>query len=701
MARHSARPDRALFIWPRGNFYVEQAGQSMVLVALMFVVLMAGAAMSIDIGRFYAERRFIQTAVDNAALACAINYSRGGTTLTAYTAADRVLQDRNLQHNPLGLTLTYPAYDATALSYGYDDSVLAAINLNSGILPVSSPATGCRVAITVAVPTYLIKIVSPALNTIPMTTRAYAKAKGGFLPSVVKRYLNVGDTDDNPTDDGSDEFVDTTAQAGFDSACHAGSNYLPSCAQATTANPGREIVLFGASQKGSDNNFRGYIGLDVRNFETADPPNTENLIHQSYNGVSPNATINTLKDFEANWIAGGYPGPDICVVNPTSFDKCAQIATIDGSSSGAFVDLYRQYFKVGDIGLFQLYDGQVKSVPDFTFVAPTLTVPSGGAIPAKTVAYTMSNQFAATTSTICTEIIPDDGTLTPRSDGSPGPGDTTGKNPFTMGHISLTSGTCTGTGTGNFASNPTPPGPGVTSYNQIWSGMTATGAQQGIYEVFLRGTASAPYSSRVHAFPAKVVVGGQSTEYVITSSQSQRTTSMLGLPATIDWNIVVDTGTGGTKWQTTGGSADGPITVSWESCPRNDVTPPAVPTVLSCYIGTVGTTSTTVTAGNTVVVSVATTGVSTQKTYNGWIRTVGNDNSGHPVVKLWPVKLDVDQASGGTRNYVDVIGYAAYQITAIDSNDVYGRAVTAAYLDPNDPALAIAKKIVLVPWETP
>jgi hypothetical protein len=654
--------------------------------------------MSIDIGRFYAERRFIQTAVDNAALACAINYSRGGTKETAWNAANAVLQDRNLKHNPLGLTLLYPDRDDTGLTYGYDDGVLAAINLNSGILPVSSPATGCRVAITVAVPTYLIKIVSPALNTISMTTRAYAKAKGGLLPSVVKRYLNVGDADDNPTDDGADEFVDTTAQEFFDSACHAGSNYMPSCRQATTANPGREIVLFGASQKGSDNNFRGYIGLDVRNFEDADPPGSDNLTHWSYNGVAQNASINTLKDFEANWIGAGYPGPDICIVTSAEFKKCAQIATIDGSSSGVFVDLYNQYFKVGDIGLFQLYDGQVKSVPDFTFVAPTLTVPNGGAIPSKTVAYTMSNQFAATTSTICTDIVADDGTITN------GPGDTTGKNPFTTGAISTTLGVlpCTGIGAGNFSSNPTPSGPvPVTSYNQTWSGMTATGAQQGIYEVFVRGSASAPYASRIHSFPAKVVVGGQSTEYVISSSQSQRTTTIVGLPGTIDWNMVVDTGTGGTKWQPSGGSADGPITVSWESCPRNDVTPPAVPTVLNCYIGTVGTISTTVTAGNTVAVTVATTGVATKTTYNGWIRTVGNDNSGHPVVKLWPVKLDVDQATGGTKNYIDVIGYAAYKITKIDSNDVYGRAVTAEYDDPNDPGLAIAKKIVLVPWETP
>jgi hypothetical protein len=30
-----------------------------------------------------------------------------------------------------------------------------------------------------------------------------------------------------------------------------------------------------------------------------------------------------------------------------------------------------------------------------------------------------------------------------------------------------------------------------------------------------------------------------------------------------------------------------------------------------------------------------------------------------------------------------------------------GRAITGAYLDPNDPAVAIAKKTSLVPWETP
>src|SRR5581483_3899064 len=96
------------------------------------------------------------------------------------------------------------------------------------------------------------------------------------------------------------------------------------------------------------------------------------------------------------------------------------------------------------------------------------------------------------------------------------------------------------------------------------------GAQQVIYQVFLRGRATAPYASRIPSLLVKVVVGCQSSESDISSSQSHHTTSLVGLPATMSWNIVVGTGSGSTKWQTTGGSAEGPITVSWEGCPRSD-----------------------------------------------------------------------------------------------------------------------------------
>ena len=673
----------------RSGFARQETGQSIVLVALMFAVLMASGAMALDIGRFYSERRFIQGAVDASALACAIKYSQTGDVAQAWSAGDAVLRQRNLNKNPLGIGVIYAARGSET----YDQNIVSDQNLNSGILPVHVQGTGCRVAITVDVPTYLIKVVSPSLNTISMTTRAYAKAKGGFLPSVVKRYLNTGDADDNPTDDGSNEFVDTTAAEGFDSACHAGSNYAPSCIPASTSTPGREIVLFGASQPATnDSSFRGYIGLDVRNFSDANPPNSNNLLHDSYNGVAPDASINTLKDFEGAWIGEGYPGPDICVVQSANFDKCAQLAVINGSSSGIFVDWYNQFFRPGDIGMFQLYDGTVKTVPDFTMSPPSLSIPNNGTIPAKTVPYTMSSQFAASQSAICTQIIPDDGTVTS------GPGDTTGRNPFLNGHITLAGGaSCAGSGVGNFSSNPTPSY--VSTYNQTWQNMTASNvsADQGIYQVFLRGTASAPYASRVHDYVVDVVVSSQAREFYVDTSDSTLSSTLTGLPATISWNITVRVDKGGqTRW--TAGQ-DGDVTVRWESCPRSD---DASPIVLTCYIDTLGNTSRTITPTNTVAVTALTAGASSQHSYTGWIRALGTDRNGHPVNKLWKVRLDVDQSgTGSTTEYVDVVGYAAYRITRLDSNDVYGRAVTAAYLDPNDPALAIGKKIYLVPWETP
>lgn len=675
---------------PTREFLWREGGQSVVLVALMFAVLMGFTAMSIDIGRFYAERRFVQNAVDSAALACAVKYATSGQDAAqAWAAGDAVLQQRNLLHNPLGLALDY----AERGEEQYDGGIVQPVNLNSGILPTSNQGLGCRVAISVRVPTYLIKVVSPSLNTIGLTTRAYAKAKGGLLPSVVKRYLNVGDTDNDPTNDGANEFVDTTAASGYDSACHAYSNYLPSCVPASLTQPGREIVLFGASQTAdNDSSFRGYIGLDIRDFSDAIPPDSANLVHApyNYNGVAPDVTVNTLKDFEANWITQGYPGPDICTVDTTQFLKCAQIAAINGSSSGIFVDYYNQFFSPGDIGLFQLYDGTTKSVPDFTFAPPTLAVPTNGSVPSKVVAYSMSSQFAITASQICTQVIFDDGTIT-------GAADTTGMNPFNTGALSLTStgGTCTGTGHGNFASNPTPAN--ATSYNQTWSGMTATNAHQGIYQVFLRGSASAPYASRVHDLPVKVNVNNQVVEYDLAGSTTQQSVSLASLPATVAYTQQVGTNSGPRRWQPSGGSADGIITVSWDSCPVSIVDS----TSLSCYIGSPGTRTATVVAGNNIDVTVSTSGATSPNTYYGWLRFTGTDHTGNPVVKLEQLRLDVDQATGGTTEYIDVIGYAAYQITHMDSNDVYGRAVSQAYLDPNDSALSLGKKITLVPWETP
>src|SRR5216117_3228813 len=88
--------------------HTDEGGQTIVLVALLFVVLLGFAALSLDVGRFYAERRYLQNAVDSAALACARAYGHGGTVHSAWNAADNILQSFNLRGDPIGAAVTYP-----------------------------------------------------------------------------------------------------------------------------------------------------------------------------------------------------------------------------------------------------------------------------------------------------------------------------------------------------------------------------------------------------------------------------------------------------------------------------------------------------------------------------------------------------------------------------------------------------------------
>ena len=88
--------------------------------------------------------------------------------------------------------------------------------------------------------------------------------------------------------------------------------------------------------------------------------------------------------------------------------------------------------------------------------------------------------------------------------------------------------------------------------------------------------------------------------------------------------------------------------------------------------------------------------------YKGWVRETGLDDvTNKRVTHLLEVTLEVAVVSGGATQYADVLGYAVFEVTSIDSNEVMGKAITGMYLDPNDPALAVGRKIGLVPWEEP
>jgi hypothetical protein len=632
----------------------------------MFTVLMGFAALGIDVGRFYSERRFIQDAVDSAALACAYKYAQGGVAVDAWNAADSVLQSRNLKANPLGITAAYAARGSEV----YDGGVVGDQNLNSGILPVSTNGRGCRVAITVDVPTFLIKIVSPTLNTITMTTRGYAKSKTGFLPSVVKRNANPP----GPGNGSTNNFIDHIMAENQDYQCT--STNPAACTVASPAAMGREFVLFGQSAKATnDASFRGYVALDIRDFTTVD--GLGSLVHTAYNSVSPTASVNTLKAYEAAWINEGYPGPDICVVQVGNYAPCAQLAVLNGSSSGIFVIDYNNRFAVGDKVLLQLYDGTVKTVPDFNLTSGTLNLPATGTTNT-TVAFTYSPQFQTSGATVTSSLIPDNGTMTTDGGG-------TATNPFLSGCSTF----------GTFSANPTPAG--SATYTQNWNSITTLNCDRGIYQAWVRGTSSAPYTSRIHESLVNVIVDGQQRDYSLASSDAFEAIAAPGVQANFPLNITT-AGSGPTKW-----TGNGLLTASWAKCPTS-TSKSFLPEVLVCGIdGNFALTSVgSLNPGSLHTFNTQTFLARSDEIYKGYIRVTGLDDiTNKRVTHLLEVTIESAVVSGGATQYADVTGYAVFQITAYDSNEVFGRAITGAYLDPNDPALAVGRKIGLVPWEQP
>jgi hypothetical protein len=54
------------------------------------------------------------------------------------------------------------------------------------------------------------------------------------------------------------------------------------------------------------------------------------------------------------------------------------------------------------------------------------------------------------------------------------------------------------------------------------------------------------------------------------------------------------------------------------------------------------------------------------------------------------------ESSGG--QYVDIIGFAVFEVTNLDANAITARAVSPIAANANDPALRRAQRARLVPW---
>jgi hypothetical protein len=521
------------------------------------------------------------------------------------------------------------------------------------------------------------------VTTLDTGAQARCDLQGGpAVPIVARRYANQpgpgsGFVDHLATAASSGSgVVDATNPRGYDVRTPA-----------SEGTPGPQFAIYGPNSKAhNDSSFRGFVGLDVRNFE-----GTDTRVY--YNGVTAGMNPNTLKDKEGAYLVTGYPGPQFPPV-ATPPTGATQIAVLSGNSTSFVVQQFDDSFRVGDRVMLAVYDGTVMEIPDFT-ISPPVEV----AIPSTTV-----TPFDGPTTTISrNDAFHSTVTLSMRGDGGA----------TAAGHPAY-----------DILPDPsvTPPAAGDMT-EPIWSAnvfepakngttvrlndMVTNTIPPGIYTVWIEGESGNPYYQRRQVpVPVRVQTDGNhdgdyndavdvkvTRDFSLANSVLDGSTAALG--GAISLPLRVSTGSGTTNWGS-GPAAETNVSLSWDT-----------DTLTSCSLqpaslgmGTIGFSSSSVTpttgTGTAVTLSINTSGLA-QGCYLFTIRASGVNSNAQPVSHLATVRFTVATTSSSGQ-YVDVIGFAVFQIDAVGSNDIVGHAVTGITADPNDPTLRRAQRPRLVPW---
>jgi Flp pilus assembly protein TadG len=650
-------------------------GQVLVMFAVLLVLLLAFAGIAIDVGRVTAERRHAQAAADAGALAACRALIAGETDTAAATAAQQVTL-ANLELSPAGASAVIsspPSYEDLDGS-----GAVGADELVSGIVVAG---TTVRVAVDSTVETMLAKVVGfPTLGT---GARARCDLQGGpAVPIVARRYANQPGPGSSFVDhlataaSSGSGVVDATNPRGYDVRTPA-----------SEGTPGPQFAIYGPNSKAhNDSSFRGFVGLDVRNFE-----GTDTRVY--YNGVTAGMNPNTLKDKEGAYLITGYPGPQFPPV-ATPPTGATQIAVLSGNSTSFVVQQFDDSFRVGDRVMLAVYDGTVMEIPDFT-ISPPVEI----AIPSTTV-----TPFDGPTTTISrNDAFHSTVTLSMRGDGG---ATAAGHPPY------------------DILPDPsvTPPAAGDMT-EPIWSAnvfepakngttvrlndMVTNAIPPGIYTVWIEGESGNPYYQRRQVpVPVRVQTDGNNDgdyndavdvkvtrDFSLANSVLDGSTATLG--GAISLPLRVSTGNGTTNWGS-GPAAETNVSLSWDT----DTLTTCSLQPASLGMGTIGFSSSSVTpttgTGTAVTLSINTSGLA-QGCYLFTIRAHGVNSNAQPVSHLATVRFTVATTSSSGQ-YVDVIGFAVFHVDAVGSNDIVGHAVTGIAADPNDPTLRRAQRPRLVPW---
>ena len=319
--------------------------------------------------------------------------------------------------------------------------------------------------------------------------KALVATKGDLLPIAVRHYINapgpfVGAV--APCDGNTNHFQDLVATANTSclgsttdgslrSTPNPGLPFNGTTPDDDPVNHGPIIALVGQGAAPSNAaSFRGFVALDIRNFQYASPPS-----NVFYNGVTAGTNANTLKAMEAGWVATGYPGPDFPPVTVPP-DPNDQVAIIDGNSSGIIIDAINDRYNPGDEILAAVYSGTVSSIPDFSYAVPsTVTINTNQT---RNNSITMSvTKNASFTGVVATSAFPN------------------WSEPAHPWGTTLTPMT--------FSPSPLTPNGTVT-----WSTFQTTGAPQGVYTVWIQGHSSSPVLLD-HFYPVGISIGSVNRDF--------------------------------------------------------------------------------------------------------------------------------------------------------------------------------------------
>jgi hypothetical protein len=632
-------------------------GQVLVIVALGIIVLLGLAGIAVDIGRLMAERRHMQTAADAAALAACQSLKDGAVAdVAAASNRARSVASVNMEGSPSGTTGTMA--DPAVYEDQDGSGFLDAGELVSGVV-ISS--TSVRVAISGDVETMLARVVG--VPTLGVGARAHcALVQEPALPIVARRY-------DGPPGPGG-SFMDVLATESTSTLGSVDANPLGYNGRTPAGDApglkGPPFEIYGVGSKAHNSSeFRGFINLDIRDFRDV-------TSRDYYNGAEPGEHENPMKAKQAEYVYTGYPGPAFpAAVQPPS--GALQVATLSGHSTGHLVDAFADMYDVGDRIFLAVYDGTVRAIPDFSITPPSrITLPSTTSSPTDGPSFTVSrnDQF---TGSVQLQLVgdedapdPNDNILPVAGTGAPAAGEM--NEPVFNPDNFL------------FAANQS-------SRGVVMEDFSTNAVAPGIYTVWVMGESNVPYKGRRH--PVPVFVGGATRGFHLLNSSLSASAAAYGDSVTYTIRVRSD------NWATGGSST--PVALSWDpdslsDCILNPITAPAGMTV-GFSAGSVAPSGG---QGTASTMTVDTDGLASG-CYLFTVRAHATNSVGQPVTRLATATLYVvSEPTEG--EYVEIIGFAAFEIESIGSNTITGRAISPICADPDCAALRAVQRARLIPW---